>query len=107
MRGPTSTVMRSSARSVESCTQFSQPSAAIRLAGMRLFANPGEQRRVPLQLSGQCFDGAQCRRADMMLHSFDVVVDRLLVEAEQFQEIGEKLMPSGNILRESLAGGCQ
>ena len=40
-----------------------------------------------------------------MLHPFHVVVDHALLEAEQLQEIGQEVMPLGNVPREGFAGG--
>ena len=40
-----------------------------------------------------------------MLHSFDIMVDHAIIDAEQFQEIGQELVPPGDITRESLARG--
>jgi hypothetical protein len=39
------------------------------------------------QLSGQRFDGAQRRQADVMFHSFDVVVNDTIIQAKKFKEV--------------------
>ncbi|HWN64957.1 MAG TPA: hypothetical protein VNN24_04640 [Candidatus Binatus sp.] len=36
-------------------------------------------------------------RADVMLHSFDVVIDHPIVETEQLQKIGQEFVTVGNI----------
>jgi hypothetical protein len=55
-------------------------------------------------LRRQRLDRAQSRRTDVVFHSFDVVMNHLLVQTEQCQEISEELMPAGNVARESFAG---
>ena len=42
-----------------------------------------------------------------MLHSFDVVVNHMLIETEQRQEIGEELMPASDVAGERFPGGSQ
>ena len=43
----------------------------------------------------------------MVFHSFDVVVNDVLIETKQRQEIGEELVPSSDVARESFAGRSQ
>ena len=43
----------------------------------------------------------------MVFHSFDVVVNDLLIQAEQRQKIGEELVPSSDVASESFARGSQ
>ena len=42
-----------------------------------------------------------------MLHSFDVVMNHVLIETEQRQEIGEELVSSRNVAGERFAGSRQ
>ena len=52
---------------------------------------------MPLpQLHGERFDRAKRRRADVMLHSFYVVINNALVEAEKAEKIGEELVSMGD-----------
>ena len=39
----------------------------------------------------------------MMLHSFDIMVDHAIIDAEQFQEIGQELVTPGDVARQGLA----
>jgi hypothetical protein len=48
-----------------------------------------DERRASPELSRKSFDRAQRWRADMMLHSFDIVVDHALVDSEKREEVGE------------------
>ena len=48
-----------------------------------------QQGGPALQLGGQGLDRAEGRGTDVVFHSLDVMMDHLLVEAEQGQEIGE------------------
>ncbi len=41
----------------------------------------------------------------MVLHAFDVVINGVVVEAEEFEEIGEELMAMGDVSGEGLARG--
>jgi hypothetical protein len=66
-----------------------------------------QESRTPFQLRSQCLDRAQSRRTNVVLHSLDVVVDDLLVEPEQREEIGEELVPAGDVASEGFAGGRQ
>ena len=38
-----------------------------------------------------------------MLHSFDIVVDHAIIDAEELQEIGQELVTPGDIARQGLA----
>jgi hypothetical protein len=58
---------------------------------------------LALELAGEGLDGAEGRGADMVLHALDVVVDDLIVEAEELEEIGEQLVTLGNVAGEGLA----
>ena len=42
-----------------------------------------------------------------MLHSFDVVMDDMLIEPEEGEKIGEQLMPPRNIARQGFTSGGQ
>ena len=39
----------------------------------------------------------------MMLHSFDIMVDHAIIDAEKFQEIGQELVTPGDVARQGLA----
>src|SRR5947209_7165982 len=52
----------------------------------------GKHGRMATKLRGQAFDRAQGWRTNMMLHSFDIVVNDLLVQAEEIQKIGKQAM---------------
>jgi len=41
----------------------------------------------------------------MVFHALDVMVDDLVVEAEELEEIGQELVPLGDVAGEGLAGG--
>ena len=75
------------------------------MARTRTLAQPRQERRTPLKLRGQRFDRAQSRGTDVVFHSFDVVVNDLLIQAEQRQKIGEELVPSSDVASESFARG--
>jgi hypothetical protein len=72
---------------------------------MRLPADTRDERRLPLQLGGQRLDGAERRLTDVMFHALDIVVNDLVVDAEQFEKIGEQLMAPGDIFCERFTGG--
>src|SRR5262245_33417772 len=63
-----------------------------------------EQRRPAPQLSGEGFNCAQSRSANMMLHSLHVVIDDAIVEAEQPQEVSQKFVSLCDLMRQALAG---
>jgi hypothetical protein len=42
------------------------------------------------QLQRKRFDRAQSRRADVVFHPFHVMIDDLLIKAEEFKKIGEE-----------------
>ena len=71
----------------------------------QLAADFRQERGLALQLAGQGLDGAEGRRADVMLHPLDVVVDDLVVEAEELEEIGEEVVAVGDVAGEGFAGG--
>src|SRR5581483_1229090 len=58
-----------------------------------------QQRWPAPQLSGQRFNCAQSRSANVMLHSFYVVINDAVVEPQQPQEISQKFVPLGNLMR--------
>src|SRR5690349_10994121 len=70
--------------------------------GRDLLAHAGEQRRLPFQLRSERLDRPQRRRTDVVLHSFHVPVDHLLIQPEQAQEIGEKLVSPRDIASQRL-----
>ena len=45
------------------------------------------------------------RRANVMLHTLDVVVDRLGVESKQLEKIRQQVVPVGDIARKLLPRG--
>jgi hypothetical protein len=55
-------------------------------------------------LAGEDLDGAECGRADVVLHALDIVVDYLVIDPEELQEIVEKVVAVGNIAGEGFAG---
>ena len=72
----------------------------------RLGASDGsDQRRVPVQGPREVFDGAQGGGADVVFHALDIVEDHVVRQPEQLEEIGEQLMPPGDVARERFAGG--
>src|SRR5215210_123661 len=109
MRGPTSRLITSSTFSLANCKLFSQPPYRSCLICMRLvlggFDHASEQRRLPFERMGESFNGAQCRRTDVMLHAFHVVIDDLLIDSKQFEKIAQKLMPMCDVSGECFAGG--
>lgn len=72
-----------------------------------LFLQGGEERWPPPQLSREGFDRAQSRRADVVFHAFDVVMNNLLVQTEQSEKVGQQLVPPGDVARERLARSGQ
>src|SRR5438094_91969 len=66
-----------------------------------------QQRRPAPQLIGESFDRAQSRSANMMLHSFYVVINDPVVEAEQPQKISQKFVSLGDLMRQALTSRCQ
>src|SRR5205807_2980354 len=52
-------------------------------------------------------DGPQGGGTDVVLHAFDVIMNHVLVEAQESEEIGEQLVPPRNIAGESLASDRQ
>lgn len=67
----------------------------------------GEQGRAATQLRGEGLDRAQRRRADVMLHSFDIVIDHAFLDPEELQEISQELMTPCNAARECFASAGQ
>ena len=65
------------------------------------------QRGLALEMAlVENFDGLQCRRADdEVLHAFDVVMDDLVVEAEELEEIGEEMVAVGDVAGQFFPGG--
>jgi hypothetical protein len=51
------------------------------------------QSRPSPQLRSQSLDRPQRRRADVMLHSFDIMVNHAIIDTEQSQKIGEEFVP--------------
>src|SRR6266487_1013342 len=66
-----------------------------------------QQRRPPPKLSRESFDCAQGRSANMMLHSFYVVINDAVVEAEQAQKISQKFVSLRDLMRQALTSRCQ
>ena len=64
-----------------------------------------QKRGLALELAGEGLDGAERGRADVVLHALDIVVDDLVVEAEELQEIGEEMVAVGDVAGEGFAGG--
>jgi hypothetical protein len=54
-------------------------------------------------MAGKPFDGMHGRRADVMLHAFDIVINDVGREAEKLEEVGQELMAVGDVTREFLA----
>ena len=55
-------------------------------------------------------EGLDCPKGwgtDVVLHAFDVIMNHVLVEAQESEEIGEQLVPPRNIAGESLASDRQ
>jgi hypothetical protein len=70
-----------------------------------LVADLADEGGLALELAGEGLDGAEGGGADVVLHALDVVVDDLIVEAEELEEIGEQLVALGDVAGEGLAGG--
>jgi hypothetical protein len=68
-----------------------------------LLSDFGQQRGLPLELLRQRLDGAERGWADVVFHAFDIVIDDLLIEAKEFEEIREQLVPARDVQRERLA----
>jgi hypothetical protein len=71
----------------------------------QLFAELGEQGRAALELGRESFDRAQGRGADVVFHPFDIVMDHVGVQPKEGKKIGEKLVTSDDVPRESFPGG--
>jgi hypothetical protein len=56
------------------------------------------------QLQRKRFDRAQSWRADVVFHPFHVMIDDLLVKAEEFKKISEKPVPTGDLAGKPFAG---
>ncbi len=70
-----------------------------------LAANFRQQRGLALELAGEGLNGPQGGGADVVLHPLDIVVDDLVVQAEEFEEIREQVVPMGDIAGQGFAGG--
>src|SRR6266545_4619725 len=66
-----------------------------------------QQRRPAPKLSGESFDCAQGRSANMMLHTLYVVINDAVVEAEQPQEISQKFVPLRDFMCQALTSRSQ
>ena len=56
------------------------------------------------QLQRKRLDRAQSRRADVVFHPFHIMIDDLLVKAEEFKKISEKPVPTGDLASKPRAG---
>src|SRR3954469_23202756 len=52
------------------------------------------------KLRGQRFDRAQGGWTDVVLHSFDVMINHALIESEHLQEVGQQRGPAHDVARE-------
>ena len=64
---------------------------------LRRLPHPLNQGGLPFELRRQRLDRTQRGRADVVLHAFHVVVDDLVIEAEELEEIGQELMAPGQV----------
>jgi hypothetical protein len=55
---------------------------------------------LPLEVAGQRLDRAQRGWTDVVFHTFHIVIDDLVIEAKEFEEVGEKVVAVSNALRE-------
>jgi hypothetical protein len=73
--------------------------------GVDFAADFGEEGGLALEVAGEGLDGAEGGRADVVFHALDVVMDDLVVEAEELEEIGEEVVAVGDVAGEGFAGG--
>src|ERR1700738_2013723 len=62
---------------------------------------------MPAKLGGQPLDCVQGGGANVVLHSFDIVMNDLLVQSEKVQKIGEEAMTPRDFVRQPRAGRGQ
>ena len=62
------------------------------------------QGRTTPQLSRERLNGAQRRQADVMFHSFDVVINDTIAQAKELQKISEQFMAMRDAAGELFAG---
>ncbi|MEY5016416.1 MAG: hypothetical protein RIS92_2774, partial [Verrucomicrobiota bacterium] len=69
------------------------------------FFQTAEEGGVFGEEGDEAFDGFEGFGAHVVLHALNVVINGVVVEAEEFEEIGEELMAMGDVPGEGLARG--
>ena len=82
-----------------------QPGPAVDGYNSILAADFRKESGLALQMAGEGLDGAECGRADVVLHTLDIVVDDLVIDPEELQEIREEMVAAGDVAGEGFARG--